>query len=832
MSSPDSLPIRAILPELLSALRTSNRAILQAPPGAGKTTAVPIALLDEPWLEGRRIVMLEPRRLAARAAASRMAQMLGEKVGGRIGYQIRGEKKIGPDTRIVVVTEGILTRWLQNDPTLEDTAIVLFDEFHERSLHADLSLAFALQSQECLREDLKLLVMSATLDTRGLGELLDSPPILTSEGRAYAVEIVHLPPTAAPLRTPGEVHEGVYRTVLRALNDDAGDILVFLPGEKEIRALEQRLSESIPSGTRISPLYGSLARDEQLDAILPCSERKIVLATNIAETSLTIEGIRIVVDSGLERSALFDPESGMERLVTRKISRASADQRAGRAGRLSEGKCYRLWSRSDHETLLPHRPSEIAQSDLTPLALELCAWGAEPDDLRWIDPPASSAFAHARDLLRSLGAIDTALTPHGAQILRLGLHPRLAHMVLRAQEIGAEEEAAILAALLVERDVLRDHPSSDLSERYAYVRDALLRPSPPPHLVSVIQNIREIAQRTGISLSTGRSVRADGDLGLVLSFAYPDRIARSRGNGRFLTAGGKEVVLRESESHLRDEWIVVARSDGDATRARIHLYAPIGIETLRTHHADAFRIDTDVTLNADSGRVEARESECLGAITIASRPVALTQREEVHRALLEGIVRHGLSVLEWSDATRAFQRRLIAHHHHFGAESFGDYTDAALLSSLHAWLLPHLGDEMSLRDCARMDWETILASSLSWEQQRELERLLPSHYEAPTGTRIPIDYTDPESPVLSVRIQEMFGLAEHPSVLGGRLPLTVHLLSPAHRPIQVTRDLVGFWNGSYTEVKKELKGRYPKHFWPDDPASAPATKKTKKYMES
>lgn len=826
----DSLPIHTVLPELLSALRTSNRIILQAPPGAGKTTAVPLSILNEPWLEGKTIVMLEPRRLAARSAASRMAEMLGEKVGERVGYQIRGEKKLSAQTRIVVVTEGILTRWLQNDPSLEETAIIIFDEFHERSLHADLSLAFALQSQECLREDLKVLVMSATLDTRGLAELLDDPPILQSEGRAFAVEIVHLPPTAVPLRSPREILEEAYRTVIRSLSEDEGDILVFLPGEKEIRSLEQKLRESVASDIRICPLYGALSRAEQLAAILPSTQRKIVLATNIAETSLTIEGIRIVVDAGLERASLFDAQSGMERLITRKISRASADQRSGRAGRLSEGKCYRLWSRSDHDALLPHRPAEITQSDLTPLALELCAWGAEPHDLRWIDPPKASAFAHARDLLHSLGAIDGILTPHGEQMLGLGLHPRLAHMVLRAKAIYAEEEAVILAALLVERDIAHDHPSSDLSIRYALAHDALIRSSPPSHLHTFIQNTREISQRLGIKTSGSASVAAQDHLGLLLSFAYPDRIARSRGNGRFLTAGGKEVILRECESHLRDEWIVVARSDGDATSSRIHLYAPIGIDTLRIHHKDAFCFDTDVTLNPESGKVVSRETERLGAITIASRPVALTQRESVHRALLEGIAQNGLSVLEWPDTALALQRRLNAHHRHFREAGFGDFSDDALLSTLETWLLPHLGDAASLKECAALEWHAILVSALTWEQQRELDRLFPSHYEAPTGSRIPIDYADPDAPVLSVRIQEIFGLSTHPAVLEGRLPLTVHLLSPAQRPIQMTRDLVGFWRGSYGEVKKELKGRYPKHYWPDDPATAQATKKTKKFM--
>lgn len=823
------LPIGDQLTQIRESLEHSNRLILQAPPGAGKTTAVPLSLLNEPWLKGKKILMLQPRRLAARTAAARMAELLGEAVGGRVGYHIRADRKASSKTQILVITEGILTRYLQNDPGLEDAALVIFDEFHERNLHSDLSLALALQSQEVLRDDLKLLVMSATLDTRGLSELLEHPPLITSEGRSHPVSLSYRSPSAPSVDPRGIVTEA-YGSILDALGDDEGDILVFLPGEREIRDLEARLSEHIrqtKTDLVTAPLYGNLTKEEQHRAILPAAVRKIVLATNIAETSLTIEGIRVVIDTGFERVSRFDPESGMERLVTQKISRASADQRAGRAGRTAEGRCYRLWSEHAHHALPPYREPDILTADLAPIALELAMWGS--DDLRWIDPPKPSALSHAQELLRALGALDSAITPHGREVQSLGLHPRLAHMILRGNAVGYQSEAILLAALLSERDILRPHERhSDINERFWILKEALCGGQKPPHLGALLQSAREIAVRTGATLRF--SADSHDVLPLLLSFAYPDRIARARGGGRFLTSGGKEVHLPSGDPLEHEEWLVVARSDGHATSARVHLCAPVSIEALRFHHPEAFTSEKIIEWNPQTKRVEARQTERLGAITVHSCPLSAPDPEQLRSALLEGIRGYGLELLGWSESVRALQRRLVAYRRHCPDRCSVDFTDEALLSTLEEWLLPHLGNQRSPGECETLAWETILLSALPWEAQRELEVLLPHCFDAPTGSRIPIDYTDPDAPVLSVRIQEVFGLSEHPGVLEGKLPLTVHLLSPAHRPIQVTRDLIGFWSGSYEEVKKELKGRYPKHYWPDDPATAQATKSTKKFM--
>jgi ATP-dependent helicase HrpB len=827
------LPISERIPSIRESLRRSNRLILQAPPGAGKTTAVPLSFLDEPWLGEKKILMLQPRRLAARTAATRMAELLGEEVGRRVGYHIRGERRSSKETRILVITEGILTRYLQNDPSLEDAALVIFDEFHERNLHSDLSLALALQSQEVLRDDLKLLVMSATLDTRGLVELLENPPLISSEGRSHPVELSYRSPSSPPL-DPRSIVAEAFSTALDALKSDEGDILVFLPGEREIRDLESRLADHVTqtkSELLISPLYGNLSKEEQNRAILPAPKRKIVLATNIAETSLTIEGIRVVIDTGLERVARFDPSSGMERLMTQKISRASADQRAGRSGRTAAGKCYRLWSLHTHHTLAPHREADILTCDLTPLALELSAWGAEADELRWIDPPKPSTLSHAQELLRELGALEETITPHGRTLLDAGLHPRLAHMIVKSREAGLRSEALLLAALLSERDILaNDERHSDITERFWILKEALVSKRRPPHLAAVLQSVREISSRTDTILEfAGDSIR-DG-VPLLLSLAYPDRIAKARGGGKFLTCGGKEVYLSPNDPLANEEWLVVARSDGHATSARIHLCSPIGIETLRLHHNEAFLTETNVEWNPKERRVEARRNERMGAILISSRPCGDPDPDQVKSALLEGIRTHTLEGLGWSEEVRSVQKRLIAYRHHCPDRCGADFTDKALLGSLEEWLLPHLGSQSSLRECETLEWKTILLSALPWEARRELDTLLPDHFPAPTGSRIGIDYTDPDAPVLAVRIQEMFGTSVHPSVLNGKLPLTVHLLSPAHRPIQVTRDLIGFWSGSYRDVKKELKGRYPKHYWPDDPATAQATKRTKKFME-
>lgn len=832
----NSLPIHGIVDDIRTLLLTHNRLILQAPPGAGKTTAVPLALLDEPWLENKQIIMLEPRRIAARSSASRMAQLLGEKVGMRVGYQIRAEKQLSDTTKILVVTEGILTRMIQNDPSLENIALIIFDEFHERHLHSDLSLAFALQSQEVLREDLKILVMSATLDTQSLQSLLNNPPLLTSEGRSFPVVIEHLPPNAPSLE-PKKMIPEIMKTLQYVLQNDEGSILVFLPGTREIRELETALKMHCKeSEIDIAPLYGELSKTDQTKAIEPTKKRKIVLATNIAETSLTIEGIAIVVDSGLEKVLTFDPRSGMQRLITRRISRASADQRSGRAGRLSTGKCYRLWSESAHHSLPPHKEPEIRMCDLTPLSLELSAWG--DSELSWIDPPPSKALDHGISLLRALGAVDGRghITPHGKEIMGLGIHPRLAHMILKARSFGYQSEGVLLAALLSERDIFTrsDDRTSDMRERFWRLSERLTSP-----LVirseaeeNVLKAARELSGRLGSSLKVSDDF-PDSMIGLFLAFAYPDRIGRLRSakGDKYLLSNGKEAILSREDTLSGEAWVVIAESDGNPTMARIYRCAPLECDLLEHHAPDLFTTKESISWNADAQRVEAREITSLGSIVLESSPLFAPDLGQMKRTLIEGIRSHGLEALYWSPQALALRHRLQALHHHSPDLSFGDFSDETLLASLEKWLLPHLTTQSSLRECESLDLYTILSSQLTWEQMQRLDTLLPTHFTAPTGSRIALDYSNPESIVLAVRIQEVFGLESHPSVLEGRVLLLLHLLSPARRPIQVTRDLPGFWKGSYTEVKKELKGRYPKHYWPDDPRKAEATSKTKKYMQ-
>lgn len=833
------LPIHDVLDEIRDTLKTHNRLILQAPPGAGKTTAVPLSLLNEPWLENKQIIMLEPRRIAARSAAARMAQLLGENVGERIGYQIRAEKKLSDKTKILVVTEGILTRMLQNNPALEDIALIIFDEFHERHLHSDLSLAFALQSQECLRDDLKIIVMSATLDIGSLQSLLNHPPLITSEGRDYPITIEHLPPNSSPIE-PKKILPSLMEILQNVFRNDKGSILVFLPGMREIKLLEASLKEYCKTlDIFIAPLYGVLSKAQQERAIAPSNKRKIVLATNIAETSLTIEGITIVVDSGLEKVLTFDPRSGMERLVTQKISRASADQRAGRAGRLSAGKCYRLWSTATHYSLSPYKEPEIRICDLTPLALELAAWG--DSELLWIDPPPIKALEHGISLLMSLGATDKRghITAHGKAIMGLGIHPRLAHMIIIGRSLGYESEAVLLASLLNERDLFArsNTRTSDMRERFWSLCDKINGKNLP----SMIAETADIVLKTARELSTrlGSFLRLSDNfppamIALFLALAYPDRIAclrNSKGN-KYLMSNGKEAILSDDDDLYDEEWLVVSQSDGNTTMARIYRCAPLEIELLERHAPELFSIEKSITWNSDAGRVEAREIKRLGAIIVETRPLSNPDGTEVKRTLIKGIRSRGMDVLLWSPKSLALRHRLQALNHHLSNDSFGDFSDESLLDSLESWFLPHLTTQTSLRECEILDLHAILTSQFTWEQTQRLNNLLPTHFTVPTGSSIALDYSDPESIVLAVRIQEIFGLRLHPSVLDGKIPLLIHLLSPAKRPIQMTRDLIGFWSGSYSDVKKELKGRYPKHYWPDDPSNAAATSRTKKFMES
>jgi len=857
-----SLPVTQALPELRQALNTSSNVVLQAPPGAGKSTLVPLALLDGAWLGRNKIVMLEPRRLAARAVATRMAQLLGEPVGRTVGYRTRLDTRVSAGSRIEVVTEGILTRWLQRDAALEGVGLVLFDEFHERSLQADLGLALSLDAQGTLREDLKILVMSATLDGTAVAQLLGGAPIVTSLGKMFEVQTHYRdkPQGRNVWGTARGVDEDVARiaanVVMRAIGEQPGDVLVFLPGQGEIRRTERFLTESaLPPGTRVLPLYGELPIEQQDTALQPSAagERKIVLATNLAETSLTIEGVRIVVDSGLARRSRFDPATGMSRLETTRISRASADQRRGRAGRLAAGVCYRLWSEAEHASLPAHTAAEIVEADLAPLALELANWGcADPQALRWLDPPPAATFAQARALLTELDALDPGgrINAHGRALARFSAHPRLAHMIVRGGELGLTRLALQIAALLGERDLLRQTaarpdqgPASNSRTVDADLRSRLdlLAPGndgrrhPLPAGVTLDNGTRQRVLRSIEQLSrqvttVDRSEAATADdAGRLLAFAYPDRIAQSRGEaGRYLLSGGRGARLTGVQNLAKAEFLVIADLDAGEREASIRLAAPIARHSLATEFAARIQTRTRIEWDSRTQAVIAQRERWLGAINFEARKLDAPDSAQVTAALLSGIRELGLASLPWERESRSLQARM-----NFARAvdtrndaTWSDVTDDALLATLETWLAPWLHG-MTRRDhWARLDLHAALLGLLDWDRQQRLNQLAPTHLAVPSGSRIPIDYSG--TPTVSVRLQEVFGMQQTPSVGDGKVPLTLQLLSPAQRPVQVTRDLVSFWARGYPEVRKELKGRYPKHYWPDDPLTAEATARVRR----
>jgi ATP-dependent helicase HrpB len=826
-----SLPIAAALPELLAALAAHPNAVLHAPPGAGKSTGVPPALLNAAWLGDRRIVMLEPRRLAARAVADRIAWLLGERVGETVGYRMRMDTLVGPGTRIEVVTEGILTRRMQNDPALEDTGCVIFDEYHERSLQADLGLALVLDTQRHLRPDLRVLVMSATLDTAAVAHLLGTDAVVSSAGLSHPVETRYLPRASDAF-----IDRQVTAAVLRALADDTGDTLVFLPGAGEIRRVERALAEqALPAGTGIFPLFGDLSHDEQDRAIRPSAagERKIVLATNIAETSLTIEGVRVVIDSGLERRSRFDPASGMSRLETSRISRASADQRRGRAGRLGPGVCYRLWTEAQQRALAAQAPAEILEADLAPLALELAAWGADTPSLSWLDLPPAATLAQARDLLRELGALDAAgrVTPHGREMAAVGAHPRLTHMLLRGREAGVAGTACALAALLTERDVLRGRErDADLRTRLDLLAEGRRDSGADP---LAVQRARRAAQSFRRQLRAGDSQSAvdPGEAGWLLACAYPDRIGRWRApkSGRYQLSSGRGASFGEPQALASSEFIVVADLDAGAREARIFMAAPLRLAGIEEHFGAAITDTARVYWDSREQAVLARRQRRLGELVLADTPLPKPDKAAVAAAMLTGIRELGIGALPWSPDLRSWQARvlLLRSADADAREPWPDVSDDALTASIEGWLLPWL-DGISRRDhLAKLDLHEALRALLPWEQQRRLDELAPTHLVVPSGSRIPIDYLDGPGPSLAVRLQEVFGLHDTPRIAGGRVAVMMKLLSPARRPVQVTQDLKSFWEKGYHAVKKELKGRYPRHYWPDDPYQAQPTRRVR-----
>jgi ATP-dependent helicase HrpB len=825
------LPIEAVVPRIRAALASSSGLVLQAPPGAGKTTRVPLALLDEPWLAGRRILMLEPRRLAARAAASRMAATLGEEPGGTVGWRIRFESRVGPNTRIEVVTEGILNRMIQDDPSLDGIGLVIFDEFHERSLHADLGLALALECRQGLRDDLRLVVMSATLDGGPVARLMGGVPVVTSEGRAFPVETRFL---ARP--EPRAFIDGVASAVARALAEEDGDVLVFLPGAGEIRRVESLLAgHPAARGVLVAPLYGDLSQEAQDAAIRPRRDggRKVVLSTAIAETSLTIEGVRVVVDGGRMRLARFDPGSGMTRLVTLAVSRAAADQRRGRAGRLGPGVCYRLWSEADDRALLPYTAPEMAEADLAPLALDLAQWGvADAGALAWLDPPPAAHLAQARELLGELGALDRDLriTAHGKAMARLSLHPRLAHMVLRGRELGLGGLACDLAALLEERDVLRparEARDSDLRLRLDALRgEERGLPVDRAALARARQGARDLRRRLG--LKAGEQPGGRGDCGPALAFAYPDRIARRRPGGepRYAMTGGGGAVFPGHEPLAAEEWLALAETDGDRREARIFLAAPLTLAEIEDRFEADIRSETLCRWDPRDEVVQARRRRVLWSLAVEDKPLRDADPQALAAAMAEGVRQMGLACLPWTPELEKLCRRVAFVRGLDPEGGWPDLSEAALLAGLEGWLVPYLPGITRRAHLARLDLGAALGGMLDWGVRRRLDELAPTHADVPSGSRIPIDYSGDE-PVLAVRLQEMFACAETPRIGGGRVPLLLHLLSPARRPVQVTRDLASFWANAYRQVKADLKGQYPKHWWPDDPMQAEPTARAK-----
>ncbi|HZF18000.1 MAG TPA: ATP-dependent helicase HrpB [Steroidobacteraceae bacterium] len=832
------LPVAEAMPRLLQALAAHRNAVLEAPPGAGKSTGIPLFLLAAPWLAGRKIVMLEPRRLAARAVATRMASILGERAGETVGYRTRLENQVSRATRIEVITEGILTRRLQQDPTLEGIGLVIFDEIHERNLQADLALALCLDAQSAVREDLRLLAMSATVDGTAVARLLNDAPIVTSPGRSYGVETRYTPRAN---REPQRIEQEVTRAIRAAHDGESGDILVFLPGAGEIRRVGELLAGApLDPRTRVLPLYGDLTSDAQDAALRPAAagERKVVLATNIAETSLTIEGVHVVIDSGLERRNRFDPPSGMNRLTTVRCSRSSADQRRGRAGRLAPGICIRLWTEGEHASLAAHGTPEILEADLAPLALELAEWGS-PDvaGLRWLDPPPPAPLAQARELLARLRAIDRAgrITDEGRAMAALGTHPRLAHMMVRGLAMNAGPLACELAGILSERDLLRPRGrerNADLEARIEALRSG--RSPLAAYDVDGGTRFRAGRQRDlflrRLDLGeSGTRPRFD-DVGGLVAFAYPDRIAQRRDDaGRYLLANGRGASFAEPQPLSQSPMLAIAELDAGDREARVFLAAALKPQYFEQLFADEIETRAETTWNSRQQAVVARQVRTFGALILDERPLGADAADAIVSAMVAGVRELGLEALPWSRELRSWQAR-VEFLRRVLPERTGNWpalNDSALAASIDEWLAPYLAGMSRREHLSRINLAEVLHSLLTFKQRDELERLVPTHLTVPSGSRIPIDYDAGDAPTVSVRLQELFGLRVTPSLADGRVPLTLKMLSPAGRPVQVTRDLESFWARGYHEVRKELKGRYPKHYWPDNPLEATPTRRVR-----
>ena len=813
------LPIDAVLDDLACTLAHHNAAVLVAPPGAGKTTRVPLALLDEAWATNKKIIVLEPRRIAARASAERMAKTLGERVGESVGYRVRFGSKVSRATRIEVVTEGIFSRQILDDPELSDVAAVLFDEFHERSLDADLGLALARDAQVGLREELRILVMSATLDGARVAKLFGEAPIIASEGRAFPVETRYLGRKAdVPLERQ------MADAIAMALRADPGSVLAFLPGAAEIRRTQNFLGERIhDASVEIVPLFGALDTAVQDRAIAPSPKgcRKVVLATSIAETSLTIEGVRIVVDSGMARVPRYEPDIGLTRLETVRASRAAVDQRRGRAGRTEPGVCYRLWDEPQTASLAAYTQPEILSADLSSLVLDLAQWGvSDPTTLAFLDSPPAPALKEARNLLGELGALDAdgRITTEGKSLRALALPPRLARMIVDSHRLGAGEQAAEIAAVLTERGLGGD--SVDLDTRLdQFRRDRSPRAA----------SARSLAQRWASQVASTEGPRGEdtpASTGVMLAFAFPERVARNRGNGSFVLANGRGAMVDQTSALARAPYIAVAELTGTAAQGRVLLAAPITQGEIERHFADQIKTADEISFDRGAMALRARRRRMLHAITLSEAPLALQTSAETARVLADGLIAAGLDKLPWSKPLKQWRDRVMFLRKAEG-ESWPDLSDDALAAQREAWLVPALHEKPSLREFSAQNLSDALMALLPWELRARLEREAPTHFEAPTGTMLAIDYEAEQGPTIAVRLQELFGLNSHPSIAKGGVPLVLELLSPAHRPVQVTRDLPGFWRGSYAAVRSDLRGRYPRHPWPEDPAHATPTRRVK-----
>ncbi|MBS1506415.1 MAG: ATP-dependent helicase HrpB [Bacteroidetes bacterium] len=816
-------PVEEIVPELKEQLAAHVAVILQAPPGAGKSTVVPLQLLNEPWLQSKKIIMLQPRRLAARSVATRMADLLHEKIAETVGYRIRFESVVGKDTRIEVVTEGILTRMLQNDNALEGVGLVIFDEFHERSLHADLALALCLQSQQLLRDDLRLLIMSATLDGDKISLILKGAPIVTSVGKQYPVELLY---EATPKEEPIAV--ATSRMIKKALREQRGDLLVFLPGTGEIKRAQEILEADLV-GASVFPLYGDMPFQKQQEALQPTPNRKVVLATSIAETSLTIEGITTVIDSGFSRTPRFDLRSGLTKLETVRVTRDAADQRAGRAGRLGPGVCYRLWALATHQHLQAARQPEILEADLAPLMLELYSWGAEVSELQWITPPPPGAVAQATELLKALGAIeDNRITPRGKDMLRLPTHPRIAHLLLSAKSEREKSLATDIASLIEERDPLPKEAGADLT-----LRLELLRKWRSSERVNADRNLLERVEKNAsawrkiLKVKEDNSIFSDTDAGKLLIEAYPERIARQieKFGMRYKLANGRVGKLQEQDGLLQKTWLAVASMDVGTNEGKIFSAAPVDEQDLSALAED----QESVVWDAQRGMISASAERRIGSLVLSAKPMVKVEEALRIKVLCEALREEGLKLLGWDEPQQQWQARAMSLRVWRPDEPWPDVTESALLNSADEWLAPYLMDVSKRTDFQRLDLNAIVTSILPWELQQPLNKLVPTRMEVPSGSMIALEYlVDGSSPVMRVRLQEVFGLLETPTVNDGKTKIILHLLSPGYKPVQVTQDLKSFWNSTYHEVRKELRMRYPKHHWPEDPWAAEAVRGVKR----